>query len=105
MPDPRGVSYGGEIMIGHRDGRVSAFDEYGRRPWQPDFRGNRPGPDGDWTTFHRFQGEFATLFGPNQQGRGENLTRLDDERDSDDYHLYHLNLYRDSKARRKKKHN
>jgi hypothetical protein len=41
MPDPRSVAYGGETIIGYQDGRATAFDEYGRRPWDPDFKGQK----------------------------------------------------------------
>jgi hypothetical protein len=89
MPDPRSVVYGGEIMIGHQDGSVTAFDEYGHRPWQRGYRGGK-GTDEDWETFHRFQGEFARLFGPYRRGRAFNLMHLDPEFDDEEYHQYHL---------------
>ncbi len=92
MPDPRSVTYGGQIIIGHRDGTTSAFDEYGHRPWEEGYRGGNQGVGEDWHTFHRFQGEFARLFGPYRRGRAFNFGRLDDERDNDEFHQYHLNL-------------
>jgi len=52
------------------------------------------GVDDDWNTFHCFQGEFARLFGPYRRGRSFGHMSLDDERDSDDYHRYHLGLER-----------
>jgi hypothetical protein len=33
MPDPRSVTFGGEILVGYKGGGAEAFDEYGRRPW------------------------------------------------------------------------
>ena len=93
MPDPRGVSYSGEVTIGYRDGTATAFDEYGRRPWEEGFTGHQRGVRTDWDTFHRFQGEFAMLFGSYRRGRAFNFDRLDDERDSDDFHRYHLGLW------------
>jgi hypothetical protein len=38
MPDPRALHLGGEILIGYNDGRAASFDEYGRGPWQKDYR-------------------------------------------------------------------
>lgn len=92
MPDPRGVEYGGQILIGHNDGTASAFDEYGRRPWQEGFKDFKSGVDEEWDTLHRFQGEFARLFGPYRRGRAFNVMSLDNERDDDKFHQYHLNL-------------
>lgn len=93
MPDPRGVVYGGQIMMGHKDGTVSAFDEYGRRPGQTGYVGfSKSGVGPDWDTFHRFQGEFARLFGPYRRGRSADPIKMDNERDSDEYHAYHLSL-------------
>ncbi len=66
---------------------------HGRRPWDRDFKGEGS-VDDDWNTFHCFQGEFARLFGPFRRGRASSVMRLDDERDSDDYHKYHLGLER-----------
>ncbi len=83
MPDPRGLTLGGDIIIGHRGGGASHFDAYGRRPWQPDF--GREGQElTERRSFYRFQGEFARLFGPYRRGRGFNFGRHDDARDSDD---------------------
>jgi hypothetical protein len=94
MPDPRSVPFHGEIMIGFKDGTSTAYDEYGRRPGQPGYRQNRDskGKSIEWNTFHRFQGEFARLFGPFRRGRSFAFDRLDPERDDDDYHKYHLSL-------------
>ncbi|GEM_PF-435411 len=98
MPDPRGVEYGGQIIIGHWDGTASAFDEYGRRPWQKGFKGfDKSGVEDDWYTFHRFQGEFARLFGPYRRGRAFSVMKIDNERDSDEFYQYHLNLERQKK--------
>ena len=94
MPDPRSVAYGGETIIGYQDGTATAFDEYGRRPWDQDFKGQEGGVDDDWNTFHRFQGEFARLFGPFRRGRAFSFDRLDNDRDDDEYHKYHLGLER-----------
>ncbi|MDO8495654.1 MAG: DUF4238 domain-containing protein [bacterium] len=102
MPDPRSVVYGGQMVIGHSDGTASAIDEYGRRPWQKGFKGfDRPGVEEDWYTFLRFQGEFARLFGPYRRGRAFNAMRLDNERDDDEFHQYHLNLEVEHKRRKK----
>lgn len=103
MPDPRSVMYSTEILIGHKDGTATGFDEYGRRPWQKDYSGGKTDVDEDWNTFHRFQGEFAALFGPYRRGRAFTVMRLDNERDSDDFHQHHLDLFRGHKERWKKR--
>ncbi len=93
MPDPRAVSFTTAVYLGHRDGSVSHFDAYGRRPWQRDY-GKEGEERQEFRTLHRFQGEFAYLFGPNRRGRSFEGVRLDPERDSDDFHAYHISLYR-----------
>ena len=104
MPDPRGVEYGGQILIGHKDGTASAFDEYGRRPGQEGFKEfDKSGAEEDWNTFHRFQGEFARLFGRYRRGRAFNIMRIDNERDDEEYHKYHLNLENEYKKTKKRK--
>lgn len=103
MPDPRSVTYGGEIIIGHSDGTASAFDEYGHRPWEKGYSGNRQGVGKDWITFHRFQGEFARLFGPYRRGRAFKTMVLDSEYDSDDFHQYHLSLEKKKRPNRRKR--
>lgn len=91
MPDPRAVDFSGEIMIGYSDGRSTAFDPYGRRPWQPGF--GREGKSMDeFETLHQFKGEFARLYGPYRRGRSFNHAHFDNERDDDEYHQYHLSL-------------
>jgi hypothetical protein len=101
MPDPRSVTFGGEIIVGYKDGTATAFDEYGRRPWEKDYKANSGGGT-EWETFHHFQGEFARLFGPSRRGRSFEHMSLDNEVDSDDYHKYHLSLEQKSKKRLKK---
>src|SRR5262249_40889088 len=93
MPDPRSVSYSREIIMGRGDGTATAYDEYGRRPWQEGFSGQQKGTDRDWDTFNRFKGEFAHKYGPVRRGRACNLDQIDNERDSDEIHRYHLGLY------------
>jgi hypothetical protein len=102
MPDPRSVAYSGETIIGYEDGTATAFDEYGRRPWDQDFKKCANGVDNDRNTFQCFQGEFARLFGPFRRGRAFTFDRLDDERDDDDYHMYHLGLERKELKRKHK---
>lgn len=92
MPDPRSVTYSDEIIVGHSDGTVSRLDEYGRRPGQEGFSGEKKGVRDDWNTFQRFQGEFARLFGPSRRGRSFDLETLDPERDSDESHQRRINL-------------
>jgi hypothetical protein len=91
MPDPRPIHGGGEIIVGHRDGRASKFDEYGRRPWNSEFSKETKQGD-EFKSLYRFKGEFASLFGPLRRGRIIDHNGLEKERDSDDYHNYHLSL-------------
>lgn len=85
MPDPRSVEFTGRIMLGHHDGRSSAWDEYGLRPWQTGFDDKERSSD-EWQTFYRFRGEFARRFGPERRGRAFRMVHLDPERDSDEAH-------------------
>ena len=90
MPDPREVKFTTEVLFGFRDGSATGFDEYGRRPWQRDYK--EPPTRDERYTFDRFQGEFARLFGPYRRGRTFEFGRLSEERDSDEFHKYHLSL-------------
>lgn len=91
MPDPRSINLGGQIVIGHRDGTASHYDEYGRRPWHTDYAiEERKGLEA--LMLYRFKGEFARLFGPYRRGRSFQGMRLEEERDSDDLHQYFLSL-------------
>lgn len=103
MPDPRGVVFSREIVIGYQDGRSTAFDPYGRRPWQTGF--DREGKSMDeFDTLERFKGEFARLYGPYRRGRAFSVDSLDKERDSDDFQQYHLGLEKKKgKGRHRKK--
>lgn len=96
MPDPRSISFGGEIIIGNYDGTTTSFDEYGRRPWQSDYAKESKSKE-EFGSFLRFQGEFARLYGPERRGRAFQFGRLDNERDTDKFHQYHLSLERKKK--------
>jgi hypothetical protein len=88
MPDPRSLTYGGEVMFGYDDDRPSLiFDAYGRTPSNPEYGHDLlPAPGED--PLYRFKGEFARMFGPTRRGR-----RYDEaEVDTDEYHAYHLSL-------------
>jgi len=91
MPDPRSVTFSSELIIGYDNKRADFFDEYGRKPWQPDYN-DKSERDKEWETFHAFQGEFARVFGPKRRGRSFEHGQLDSEEDSPDYHAYHLEL-------------
>ncbi len=99
MPDPRGVDFSGEIVIGYRSGRSTAFDPYGRRPWQPGFGRESKNMD-EFETLYRFKGEFARRYGPYRRGRAFNHGHFDDEFDDDEFHQYHLSLEKKRKRRR-----
>ncbi|MFZ3054945.1 MAG: DUF4238 domain-containing protein [Minisyncoccales bacterium] len=101
MPDPRPITLGGEIFWGNRDGTAGAMDEYGRRPWQKDY--NKEGTSlEESATLERFKGEFARLFGPYRRGRSFNFMTLDNEKDDDEYHQYHLDLEQEHRKRKSK---
>lgn len=91
MPDPRGVVYESETIIGKKDGTYDAFDEYGRKPWEPGYSGHdQPGQD-DFSTLERFKGDFAYIFGPKRRGRSASFGGdLDEAEDGEEYHRYHL---------------
>lgn len=91
MPDPRSLEFATEILVGYKDGSAMAIDEYGRRPWETGYSGKKVN-NGEFKTFYRFKGEFASLFGPYRRGRAFNLGKLDEERDTDEFHKYHLSL-------------
>jgi hypothetical protein len=99
MPDPRALVPGGDITIGYRDGTSRSFDPYGHRPWQPGF-GQESSREKESGSLFRFQGEFARLYGPCRRGRSFAFDRLDNERDDDDFHQYHLRLDKQGKRRR-----
>jgi hypothetical protein len=102
MPDPRSIHWGGTIMWGGGPGGSGAMDEYGRLPGDPDFEGglNR---EREYQTLPWFQGEFATLVGPYRRGRVASvmMNSLEEEKDSDDFHKYHLGLRKKSYRERK----
>jgi hypothetical protein len=100
MPDPRGVQFTGEMFIGWKDGSSTAFDEYGRRPWQEDF-GKHAAQD-EFDTLYRFKGDFAEKFGPHRRGIAFNTGDIDPEKDTDSMHEYHLSLAKKRQTRSKK---
>jgi hypothetical protein len=101
MPDPRPIHWGGEIIIGHKDGTVSGYDEYGRRPWDPNYS-KESNSGSEYDSLNWFKGEFANLFGPYRRGRTFEAMRLDPERDDDKFHQHHLEL---QKKKYKDRHN
>jgi len=102
MPDPRSVSFSTETIIGYKDGRADAFDEYGRKPWEEGYTGEQL-VQKEWNTFHAFQGEFARVFGPKRRGRAFEFGKIDDVEDSADFHAYHLRLEQKFKPKNARK--
>jgi hypothetical protein len=100
MPDPRPIHLGGQVYIGHHDGTTSAYDEYGRRPWQSDYNKENE-TDTESDTLYRFKGEFARLYGPYRRGRTFEAMSLDKECDDNEFHNYLLNLEKKHKKKRK----
>ncbi len=99
MPDPRSVSFSGEIIIGYEKGSADFFDAYGRKPWHKDYD-DKVRSDREWETFHAFKGEFARLFGPRRRGLSYDFGRIDRTEDSEDFHKYHLSLEQKHKKHR-----
>lgn len=91
MPDPRSTNYHTEVMWGGGKSGYGALDPYGRTPIDTGYKKESDNKN-EFRTFHEFQGEFARLFGPKRRGRSFNMMQLDPEKDSDDYHSYHLGL-------------
>jgi hypothetical protein len=94
MPDPRSVPFTREMYMGFSDGTSTAFDEYGRRPWQPNFGERASDQPDEWHTFNRFRAEFARMRGPYRRGRAYSIDRLDPEKDSDMLHNSFVNYGR-----------
>jgi len=92
MPDPRSLTFTREIIMGFKDGTSTAFDEYGRRPWDPDYKQHEKDAPDEFHTFEKFRGEFARLFGQYRRGRSFQMGHLDPEKDSDYLHNYYLNI-------------
>jgi hypothetical protein len=62
MPEPRLITMGGEMFIGHEGGYSEAYNEYGHRPWQKGYKDEaRDKRDGD--ALYRFQAEWAMTQG------------------------------------------
>lgn len=99
MPDPRAVHLGGDLFWGNADGSGGAMDPYGRRGEDKDF-GKEGRTMEESNTLYRFKGEFARLFGPYRRGRSFEFTRLDHEKDDEEFHQYHLSLEKKHKRRR-----
>lgn len=97
MPDPRGVMYNAQTIVGFADGSSKFLDAFGRQRGQAGYSGDNKTVGDDWLTFHRFQGEFAYLFGPRRRGRAFHMGRLDDEYDNEEFHKYHLSLLKKAK--------
>jgi hypothetical protein len=97
MPDPRSVSFSSEILIGYKDGRSEAFDEYGRRPWHRSYR-DQELQEREWRTFHAFQGEYARLFGSRRRGICFEFGH-EKEEDGTEFHKYHLSLEKENLPR------
>jgi hypothetical protein len=102
MPDPRSVTFSTEIIIGYKDNRSDAFDEYGRKPWQKGY-GDKDRQEQEIATLHAFQGEFARVFGPKRRGVSFEFGSKTNPVDSPEYHAYHLRMegkFKPAKANR-----
>jgi hypothetical protein len=104
MPDPRNVTFTTEMFLGHKNGYVDAFDEYGRKPWHDDYKDNKQ-KDIEWHTFQAFKGEFARKFGPYRRGVVINAGGKEKIVDDEEYHTSNLRLEQFHKAYFKKPRN
>ena len=68
--------------MGFTDGRSTAFDPYGRRPWQQDF-GREAKEMREFKTLCKFKDEFERLFGPRRRGRSNEFGNFDQEQDDE----------------------
>jgi len=89
MPDPRLVNFGGQILIGFKDGGSTGYDEYGHRPWDKDYN-DEDRSTSEKETFYRFQGEYSRLFGPKLRGRTLEHWRTEREEVSENLHQAYL---------------
>lgn len=100
MPDPRGVVFTSEIIMGWKNGASTAFDEYGRRPWDSGY-GSHAQPN-EFNTLEQFKGDFALKFGVTRRGRAMSFgTDIDPVRDSDEMHDYHISMAKKNRRNRK----
>jgi hypothetical protein len=83
MPDPRDISMGGQIYVGYKDGTSEAWNEYGQRPWERGFEDAKRF-ERESATLHRFQAEFAALYGPTWRGWSEEFGNEGPRSDSPD---------------------
>ena len=93
MPDPRSVTFGGEMIVGYENGPSNVFDEYGRRPGQQGFKDQKRRSK-EWDTHLAFQGEFARVFGPKRRGMGFDFGANCSDTDSPEFHKQNLSLER-----------
>jgi len=63
MPEPRLIYWGGEVMVSYDTGFVDAFNEYGHKPWQTDYR-NKKRESRELASLQRFKAEWAAIHGP-----------------------------------------
>jgi hypothetical protein len=79
------VPFTREIVVGHQDGSASAWDEYGRRPWQRGFKDNVQ-RDREWGTFELAKRVWAKKrAGKSRASTDEGIARHVTDRMVDDY--------------------
>ena len=96
MPDPRSITYTGEIISVLKNGSVVSFDEYGRTPSHPEYK-DGVDPE-EFNALQRFQGDFAQKFGRRRRGRAKELGGLSPEYDSPFMHKHHLDSIKSKQA-------
>jgi len=102
MPDPRAISFSSEVVFGYENSRAEVFDEYGRKPWQADYR-EKHRHEMEWISFNAFKGEFARKFGQKRRGASLDIGYKLKTEDNDERHSYHLSLEKEFKAKLKHK--
>jgi hypothetical protein len=67
MPEPRDVNMGGEVIVGYKEGRSRAWNEYGHRPWQEGYADEKRSAI-EAAALQRFKAEWAVMQGPRYRG-------------------------------------
>ena len=78
MPEPREIHMGGEVLIGYKDGRSSAWNEYGHRPWQKGYKDDDRSAR-ESQSLERFKAEWSVMQGPEYRGTSFQFHRKKNE--------------------------
>ena len=107
MPEPRDLSMGGEVVVGYKDGRSDAWNEYGQKPWEEGYK-DEERFEREAAALERFKLEWAVRQGPVYRGTSRHFhDKLDGPYVTpDEFHQRDLERARELRKRlkRKKKH-